>query len=156
MAYEITEWLCDSAGAFQNQELSDLGLNVKKRVFGHISDGKEWMIGIAYYWLQKKLVVIPDTEDFALLKKQLGKYKRDGNGKPVKGYDHCVDAFLCWLSGWDPRYYDPEREIPPQPKPAEQTGISNKWDEFRSGSKPWLPDNWADNEMLRREPWEKR
>ncbi len=156
MEYEITEWLCDSAGAFQNQELSDLGLNVKKRVFGHISDGKEWMIGIAYYWLQKKLVVIPDTEDFALLKKQLGKYKRDGNGKPVKGYDHCVDAFLCWLSGWDPRYYDPEREIPPQPKPAEQTGVSNKWEEFRSGTKPWLPDNWADNEMLRREPWEKR
>jgi len=155
MAYSITEWYCDSAGAFQNQEFMDRGLNVKKRVFGHISDGKEWMIGIAYYWLQKKLIVIPDTEEFELLKKQLEKYKRDGSGKPIKGYDHCVDAFLCWVSGWDPRYYDPERELPTQPTPRNHPGMSNQWEEFRSDQNAWMPESWADNEMLRREPWEK-
>lgn len=155
MVYNITEWLCDSAGAFQNQELLDRGLNVKKRVFGHQSDGKEWMIGIAYYWLQKKFVVIPDTPEFQPLKTQLEKYRRDGTGKPVKGNDHCVDGFLCWLSGWDPRYYDPERELPPQPKPARQTGVSNQWEEFKSPQDAWMPESWRDNEMLRREPWEK-
>ena len=154
-SYDITEWLCDSAGAFQNQELADQGLTVKKRVFGHLSDGKEWMIGIATYWLQKKLVVIPDTEEFALLKKQMEKYRRDGNGKPMKGNDHCVDAFLCWLSGWDPRYYDPEREVKRQPTPTKRIGVSNSWEEFKSGNNAWLPDSWANKEMLRREPWEK-
>lgn len=155
MAYVITEWLCDSAGAFQNQELMDQGLTVKKRVFGHNSDGKEWMIGIAYYWMQKKLVTIPDTPEFELLKKQMEKYRRDGHGAPVKGYDHCVDAFICWLSGWDPRYYDPDREIPKQPKASNPAGASNKWEDFNSPRDAWLPDTWKDNEMLRREPWER-
>ena len=155
MAYGITQWLCDSAGAFQNQELKDRGLNVKKRVFGHQSDGKEWMIGIAYFWLQKRLVVIPDTPEFALLKAQLEKYKRGGDGKPIKVNDHCVDAFLCWLSGWDPRYYDPGRETPSQPKPLRAESVSNQWDGFQSGENAWMPDNWADNELLRREPWER-
>lgn len=155
LEYDITEWLCDSAGAFQNQELSDLGLTIKKRVFGHLSNGKEWMIGIAYYWLQKKLVVIPDTPEFALLKTQLEKYKRDGHGKPIKKNDHCVDGFLCWVSGWDPRYYDPDREIPPQPKAANPQGISNQWENFKSETDAWMPPNWRDDEMLRREPWEK-
>lgn len=155
MAYNLIGWYCDSAGAFQNQELIDRGLNVRKRVFGHMSDGKEWMIGIAYYWLQKKLVVIPDTPEFALLKSQLEKYKRGPDGKPVKGNDHCVDAFLCWLSGWDPRFYDPSREVKKQPEVNEVKSSANDWETFRSGDKTWLPDGWKDNELLRREPWER-
>jgi len=153
--HSIFEWLCDSAGAFQNRELEDRGLRVTKRVFGHLSDGKEWMIGIAYFWLQKRFIVIPDTPEFALLKTQLSKYKRGGDGKPLKINDHCVDAFICLLSGWDPRYYDPSREMPGQPEVKEVRSTANNWETFRSGERVWLPESWRDNELLRREPWEK-
>jgi len=155
LAYDLNEWLCDSAGAFQNRELQDRGLKVTRRVFGHQSDGKEWMIGIAHFWLQKRFIIIPDIPEFALLKSQLEKYKRGGDGKPVKGNDHCTDAFLCLISGWDPRYYDPSREIKNQPEINEVKSSANEWENFRSGNKPWLPESWRDNEMLRREPWEK-
>lgn len=153
--YNIHEWLCDSAGAFQNQELRDHGLTVTKRVFGHLSDGKEWMIGVSYFWLQKRMVIIPDIPEFALLKTQLEKYKRGGAGKPMKGNDHCVDAFICFLSGWDPSYYDPDREVKKQPSISTQIGVSNEWERFRSPNKAWMPENWNDNEILRKEPWEK-
>lgn len=155
LEHDINEWICDSAGAFQNRELQDRGLKLTKRVFGHRSDGKEWMIGIAYFWLQKRYVVIPDTPDFEPLKKQLEKYKRGNDGKPMKDNDDKVDGFLCLLSGWDPRYYDEGREVPKQPEPREQVGLANQWEGFRSGDQTWMPDSWKDNELLRKEPWEK-
>lgn len=154
MDYNIEDWYADAAGAFQNQEIRNRGLRVTSRPFQSKARGKEWMIGVAYYWLSRDMVVIPDTPAFETLKEQLRKWKRDSDGKPKKGYDHCCDAFICFLSKWDPRYYDdgePER----QPISIDRQGSANNWDSFKTVSKAWMPDSWKDNEILRKEPWEK-
>jgi len=156
LSYGVHEWLCDSAGAFQNQELQDRGLTVKRRVFGHRAAGKEWMIGVAYRWLQGRFIVVPKTPEFEMLENQLLKYKRGSDGNPVKGNDHCVDAFLCLLSGWDPRYYEPSRTVPKkQPELSRAPGVANNWELFASKDEAWKPTEWESRELLRREPWEK-
>lgn len=158
--HNIEEWLCDSAGAFQNRELQDRGLRVTKRVFGHLYKGKEWMIGVLYDWLQKTGLVIPDTPEFQPLKEQLEKYRRDQDGKPKKGFDHCVDSLLCFTSGWDPRYYN-ESEGYKQKNHQSRAGSlrrieSEGWRQFNSGNDPWMPDSWSKRkEELMRLPWEK-
>jgi len=141
LKYGITDWGCDSAGAFQNQELRDRGLRVLPKVFGHIKYGKEWMIGVSYYWMSQKMIVVPDTEEFRPLKNQLLKYKRDADGKPIKGDDDKSDSFICLVSGWDPAYHRIEELKVPEPKPIEER---KGWESFESGKDPWMPDEWAD------------
>lgn len=153
LTYSIDEWFADASGAFQNQEIRDRGFRVLSRAFQRQTYGKEWMIGIAYYWLSKRLVIIPDTPEFADLKRQLLKWKRGRDGKPKKGDDHGCDAFICLLSGWDPRYYD--EEPIEQPVRAEPRGLANDWDSFKSTTDAWMPDNWRNNLEMRKEPWEK-
>lgn len=156
IAHEIGEWLCDSSGAFQNRELQDRGLKVTRRVFGHQYKGKEWMIGITYDWLQKTMVVIPDTEEFAPLKTQLEKYRRDQDGKPKKGNDDKVDSFLCLLSGWDPRYYNESEgygQKESRARPASRAS-GEEWRGFNSGEQSWMPESWdRRKEELTRVPW---
>ncbi len=158
VVHNIEEWLCDSAGAFQNRELQDRGLKITKRVFGHLYKGKEWMIGMLYDWLQKTMLVIPDTPEFELLRKQLEKYRRDQEGKPKKGFDHCVDSLLCFISGWDPRYYNESEGYKQKPRPSRgsrQDAQSEGWQRFSSGDRPWMPDSWSKKkEELTRLPWE--
>jgi hypothetical protein len=154
MDYNIEDWYADAAGAFQNQEIRNRGLRVTSRPFQAKTRGKEWMIGIAYYWLSRDMVVIPDIPEFEPLKEQLRKWKRDSDGKPKKGNDHCCDAFICFISKWDPRYYD-DGETKSPPTSIERQGSANNWDSFKTVSKAWMPDSWKDNETLRKEPWEK-
>ena len=153
LTYSIEEWFADASGAFQNQEIRDRGFRVLSRAFQRQTYGKEWMIGIAYYWLSKRKIVIPDTPEFATLKRQLLKWKRGRDGKPKKGDDHGCDAFICWLSGWDPRYYD-EGEPIRQPDVPARVADSNEWDGFQSGNKPWMPDNWRNNPEMTTEIWD--
>lgn len=156
LEYHIEDWYADAAGAFQNQEIKDLGFRVTPRAFGSQSRGKEWMIGIAYYWLQRRMVVIPDTEEFDPLKKQLLAWKRDSDGKPKKGNDDKCDSFIVWLSKWDPRYYSEEGGDSGQPQVEEiQVPSANDWNSFVSETAAWKPSHWSDNEMLRKEPWQK-
>lgn len=153
--FGITEWYADASGAFQNQEIRDKGLKITSRAFQHQSQGKEWMIGIAYYWLQKNIVVIPDTEEFKPLKDQMMKYRRGQDGKPVKGFDDFVDSFLCLISGWDPRYYE-ETENYKQPEAKPIASSSNNWDSFQSKAQGWMPDHWQERKReLIKNPWEK-
>jgi len=154
--YSLNEWICDSAGAFQNRELQDRQLTVTKRAFGHLTYGKEWMIGVAYYWLSQKFVVIPDTEEFEPLKQQLRDYRRDQDGKPKKGNDDKIDGFLCWLSGWDPRYYKEEPfkqpKSPLRPVESESSNLS----EFKTAATPWMPESWGkDRAEVSKYPWQK-
>lgn len=155
--HNISEWLCDSAGAFQNAELTSRGLYVKKRVFGHLYRGKEWMIGIARHWLGGGYLVIPDIEEFAKLRKQMEMYRRGKDGKPKKGNDDKVDSLLCLLSGWDPAYYDESAEDYKQKVPeTKKDGDANKWNDFSSPDKGWLPDSWKNRkEEMTGLPWKK-
>lgn len=154
--YDINDWVCDSAGAFQNRELQDRQLNVTKRAFGHLTYGKEWMIGVAYFWLSQGLIVIPDTPEFKPLKDQLIGYRRDQEGKPKKGDDDKVDAFLCFCSNWDPRYYREGEPIQQSKKPLmEESKSKADWTGFKSPSRPWQPDNWNSEEVVKY-PWERR
>ena len=156
LEHAIEDWFADAAGAFQNQEIKNRGFRVTPRAFGSQSRGKEWMIGIAYYWLSRRFVVIPDTPEFADLKNQLLKWKRDGDGKPKKGYDDKADAFIVWLSKWDPRYYGEENHSTGQPQAEEiEVPSANDWTSFNSGPQQWLPDTWRNNENLRKEPWQR-
>jgi len=152
-AYDINEWFADASGAFQNQEIRDRGFRVVSRAFQRQTYGKEWMIGIAYYWLSKRKIVIPDTPEFQLLKKQLLKWKRGTDGKPKKGYDHCCDAFICLLSGWQPRYYEGAEAGQPNVQPV-STPSANDWAKFESGEKGWMPPNWKNRSDLRKNIWE--
>lgn len=147
LAYEIHDWHADASGAFQNREVEDRGLRVVKRAFGHQVRGKEWMIGITYHWLKMRYLVIPDTEEFQSLKKQLQKWKRGVDGKPKKGYDHTCDGLICFTSKWDPRYYT-ETEPKPllEPKNPERS-VANSWENFRSGREDWMPDSWKDRRV---------
>jgi hypothetical protein len=155
LEHHIEEWYADAAGAFQNQEIKNRGFRVVARAFGSQSRGKEWMIGIAYWWLQRRMVVIPDTPEFAPLKKQLQKWKRGADGKPVKVNDHCCDSFICWLSKWDPRYYEEGEERKGQPQVNEiNVPSANDWRNFNSEKNSWLPEHWRENEILRKEPWQ--
>lgn len=99
------------------------------------------MIGVAYYWMSQKMIVVPDTEEFRPLKNQLLKYKRDADGKPIKGDDDKSDSFICLVSGWDPAYHRIEELKVPEPKPIEER---KGWESFDSGKDPWMPDEWAD------------
>lgn len=158
LAYEIQDWYADASGAFQNQEIKDRGFRVTSRAFQHMSRGKEWMIGIAHKWLSKKMVIIPDTEEFKPLKEQLLKWRRGADGKPKKGNDHCCDAFIVWLSGWDPRYYDEEVGKGAAQSTAEpiSTLSANDWDQFASSPQQWMPEEWAEHKReLTKNPWEK-
>jgi len=155
--HNIEEWLCDSAGAFQNRALQDRGLRVTRRVFGHLYRGKEWMIGLTYDWMQKTTIIVPDTPEFQPLKKQLESYRRGQDGKPKKGNDDKVDSFLCLISGWDPRFYN-EDEGYRQKAPAPEAGrdVSEDWKSFSSGDKAWMPNEWKGREEeLTRLPWKK-
>lgn len=152
--HNIHEWFADASGAFQNQEIRDRGFRVVSRAFQRQTYGKEWMIGIAYYWLSKRKIVIPDTSEFAPLKRQLLKWKRGADGKPKKGNDHCNDAFICLLSGWQPRYYEGAGIIQPNVKPV-STPSANDWETFDSGESSWMPESWRNRRDLRKNPWEK-
>lgn len=153
--FEANDWFADAAGAFQNQELKLRGLRVVSRAFQHQSRGKEWMIGIIEKYLRERNLVIPDIEEFALLKQQMRKWRRDVHGKPKKGFDHCNDSLLCFGSGFNPTYYDTTelrevRDFAPTP-----VASANLWNEFNSQKQTWLPDSWKGNDRLRKEPWEK-
>ena len=155
LKYNIQDWFADGAGAFQNQEIRNRGLRVVPRAFQEKARGKEWMIGIAYYWLSRKMVVIPDTQPFQKLKGQLLKWTRDGDGKPKKGDDDCNDSFIIWISKWDPRYYESSPQAKqPDVEPVE-TDTANNWEKFSSAEQSWLPESWKNREELRREPWDK-
>ena len=175
LAYKIDDWYADAAGAFQNQEIRNRGMRVTPRPFQERARGKEWMIGVAYYWLSKRKVIIPDTPEFAKLKKQLLQWSRDQEGKPKKGDDDCNDSFIVWLSKWDPKYYEggfvaPEprerfRSIFASEEDDAPEGVSvdeglpthdGDWESFDSGSEDnWIPQGWSGREEeLRKEPWE--
>lgn len=154
--HSIQEWYADAAGAFQNQEIRDRGFRVISRAFQRQTYGKEWMIGIVYYWLSKRKFVIPDTPEFAPLKRQLLKWKRGSDGKPKKGDDHCCDSFICFASGFDPRYYGDEGMAVKQPDVSPiPVKSGNDWTSFESGRDAWMPENWRNNAEMRKEPWEK-
>jgi len=156
LEHSIYEWYADAAGAFQNQEIRDRGFRVVSRAFQRQTYGKEWMIGVTYFWLSKRKIVIPDTPEFAPLKKQMLKWKRGSDGKPKKGDDHCNDALICFTSAFDPRYYDEESTAVKQPD-VKRIAVpsSNDWSSFESKDKAWMPENWRDRPDLRKEPWEK-
>jgi len=155
--YNIFEWHCDASGAFENRELEDRGLRVMRRAFQSKTEGKEWLIGVTYYWLQNEAITIPDTPEFEPLKRQLLAYRRGADGKPVKKFDHAVDAFLLLLGSWDPIYYEESRR-PGRHIPQERvlTTPATNWESFRSTGSPWLPESWRTRkEELTRLPWEK-
>ena len=153
--HKVYEWFADAAGAFQNQEIRNRGIKITRRPFQHQRRGKEWMIGILYYWLENRLMIIPDTEEFAPLKLQLLRYRRDQHGKPIKGHDHCVDGLLCFVSGFDPRYYGDHAEPQLEEIPTKELqGAANGWNDFNSGNDAGMPDNWAGNKDVNKEPWE--
>lgn len=155
--YGIFEWHCDAAGAFENRELADRGLRVMRRAFQSKTEGKEFLIGVSYYWLQNDFIVIPDTPDFAPLKKQLLAYRRGADGKPVKKFDHAVDGFLLLLGGWDPLYYDENRRSHKTPSLRETEPPVASWESFRSKHTAWMPETWKTRkEELTRLPWEKK
>ena len=143
-AYNIFEWHCDAAGAFENREIQDRGLRVIRRPFQSKTEGKEFLIGIAYYWLQHEGVVIPDTPEFDPLKKQLLAYRRGADGKPVKKFDHAVDGLLLLLGGWDPIYYEESRQpvLPPMSTERDLSSVANNWTTFRSERDGWMPQSW--------------
>jgi len=155
--YNIFEWHCDAAGAFENRELEDRGLRVMRRAFQSKTEGKEWLIGVTYYWLQNDVITIPDTPDFAPLKKQILAYRRGADGKPVKKFDHAVDAFLLLLGGWDPIYYEESRRAARAPRPETiPKSPATDWESFRSEGSAWMPINWRNRkEELTRLPWER-
>lgn len=169
LAYNIDDWYADAAGAFQNQEIRNRGMRVTARPFQERARGKEWMIGVAYYWLSRRQVVIPDTPEFAKLKKQLLQWSRDQEGKPKKGDDDCNDSFIVWLSKWDPRYYEGGFKLP-EPRERFQSVFEidednspdglplrdGDWERFDSGQEDnWIPAGWrGKEEELRKEPWE--
>ena len=156
LEHAIYEWYADASGAFQNQEIRDRGFRVISRAFQRQTYGKEWMIGVTYFWLSKRKFVIPDTPEFAPLKRQLLKWKRSGDGKPKKGDDHCCDAFICFASAYDPRYYDDEGMSASQPviEPI-PVKSANDCTSFESGREAWMPESWKNRADLRKEPWEK-
>jgi len=154
----VEDWFADASGAFQNQEIKDRGLRVVSRAFQHQTRGKEWMIGIASWYFQKIKLIIPDIEEFATMKDQLRKWRRDIRGKPRKGYDHCNDSLLCLCSGFNPTYYDTtdlqQLRKPESPPPLLQ---ANSWELFASAEQGWMPDGWRDKkEELTRNPWERK
>lgn len=152
--HNIYEWHCDAAGAFENREIEDRGLRVVRRAFQSKTEGKEFLIGVTYYWLQHVGVVIPDTPEFAPLKSQLLKYRRGADGKPVKKNDHAVDGLLLLLGGWDPIYYE-EKSRPPPPTAEEARNGGADWENYRSEREGWMPDNWKNKrEELTR--WQQR
>jgi hypothetical protein len=156
--YNIFEWHCDAAGAFENRELEDRGLRVMRRAFQSKTEGKEWMIGVAYYWLQNDVITIPDTPDFAPLKSQILAYRRGADGKPVKRFDHAVDGFLLLLGGWDPIYYEESRRATRTRRP-EVTPIASatNWESYRSEGSAWMPTTWQNRkEELTRLPQKAR
>lgn len=153
--HNIHEWFADASGAFQNQEIKDRGFRVVSRAFQRQTYGKEWMIGIAYYWLSKRKIVIPDTPEFAPLKRQLLKWKRGADGKPKKGNDHCNDGFICLLSGWQPRFYEGAAATQPNVSPL-PTSSANDWGNFDSRESSWMPESWRNREDLRKNLWEKQ
>lgn len=153
-SHDIYEWYADAAGAFQNQEIRDRGIKVTRRPFQHRRYGKEWMIGILYYWLENRKLIIADIPENEIVKQQLLKYRRNQNGKPIKGNDHCVDGLLCLVSGWDPRYYGERDEVELEKIDQDLGGLANSWDSFSSSKDAWMPETWADNGDLRKQPWE--
>lgn len=153
--YHIDHWYADASGAFQNQEIRNRGIRVTSRAFQRMTYGKEWMIGVAYFWLSKRMIVIPDTPEFATLKRQLLKWKRGSDGKVKKRDDHGCDSFICLLSGWDPRYYELGDKPVKQPENVAPVARANNWDSFNSGDRAWMPDSWRNDQNLRKEPWQK-
>jgi hypothetical protein len=176
LAYGIEDWLGDAAGAFQNKEIRNRGIRILPRAFQEKAHGKEWMIGVAYYWLSRRLIVIPDTPEFQKLKEQLLKWSRDAEGKPKKGDDDCNDSFIVWLSKWDPTFYEGGFTLPKRSEPVdrvfgdfEETGDEivpiqrasergGEWEKFDTGDEDqhgWKPSSWQNREdELRKEPWE--
>lgn len=153
----LEDWFADAAGAFQNQEIRDRGLRVISRPFQHQIRGKEWMIGIISWYFQQTKLVVPDIPEFSLLKDQLRKWRRDSNGKPKKGFDHCNDSLLCMGSGFNPLYYDTTRldMVKPAPEPPPLLA-ANSWMNFSSPRQGWLPDGWKERrEELTRNLWER-
>jgi hypothetical protein len=100
--------------------------------------------------------VVPDTPEFATLKRQLLKWKRGSDGKIKKRDEHTCDSFICFLSGWDPRYYELGDKPIKQPGNKDASiARANNWDGFNSGDRAWMPNSWRENQVLRKEPWEK-
>jgi len=151
----VNDWFADAAGAFQNQELKNRGLRVVSRAFQHQTRGKEWMIGITQWYLRQRKLIIPDIEEFALLKDQMKRWRRDVKGKAKKGYDHCNDGLLCFCSGYNPTYYDTTDLHKVAAYDPRELQV-NKWSNFNSSPRQWMPKNWADRkEELTRDPWKK-
>jgi len=155
LEYNLDQWFADASGAFQNQEVRLRGIRITPRAFQRRTYGKEWMVGVAYFWLSKRMIVAPDTPEFATLKRQLLKWKRGSDGKIKKGDDHSCDGFICLLSGWDPRYYEQNAEPVKQPGSGDMAARANDWDGFNSGERAWMPKSWEDNQELRKEIWKK-
>lgn len=157
LEYGIETWYADASGAFQNKEIRNRGFRVVPRAFQHPTEGKEWMIGNLYDWFQRKAMIVPDTDEFEPLKKQLQKYRRGQDGKPKKGEDDYVDSLLCLVSGWDPRYVlTPAYQQPPPVRNILPVESANDWVRFKSGEAPWMPQNWSEKRKeLTRNPWER-
>ena len=156
-AYNVFEWHCDAAGAFENREVQDRGLRVIRRPFGSKTEGKEFIIGITYYWLEHNAVIIPDTPEFQPLKKQLLAYRRGADGKPVKRFDNAVDSFILLLGAWDPIYYEESRNppLPSMPTERDLNSLANDWQSYRSEKDGWMPTAWESRrEELTRLPSE--
>ena len=152
----VDQWICDSAGAFQNSMMRKKGLWITPRIFGHRKKGKEWMIGIADWYFKEAKANIPGFGDVEILRRQLMAYRREKSGFPTKGFDHCVDSFLCLVSGWDPTEAEeaprtrirPTDQFPEMEKRWSRTGID--WSEMRPGEDSWKPQNWKEQKW----PWE--
>jgi len=61
---------------------------------------------------------------------------------------------LCLVSGWDPRYYGERDEVELEKIDQDLGGLANSWDSFSSSKDAWMPETWADNGDLRKQPWE--
>ena len=151
----VDEWLADSAGAFQNAMMRKKGFWVTRRVFGSPDKGKEWMIRTTNWFIEKGKITIPDTPEFALLKKQMKAYRRKLDGKPIKGNDHCVDAGLCLATGWDPTESLEEVRRREARRPLRVVQISDMksidWTDLKPRDDAWRPDHWRRTKW----PWER-
>jgi hypothetical protein len=151
----VAEWICDAAGAFQNALMMKYGLWVVKRSFGQEERGKEWMIKILNWFYEKKRIVIVHDDNGDVLFKQSKSYRRDRNGKPVKGFDHCIDSLLCLASGWNPLE---AIEAPKEPSMSarrifEKPISAMNWESTNPPDDMWRPDTWRKGDD--KWPWEK-
>lgn len=148
----VSEWICDSEGAFQNALMRKRGLWVTERVFGHRTKGKTWMIDTLNWFLERDNINIPDTDEYLILKKQMKAYRRDVNGFPMKGNDDRIDSLLCLASGWDPTLSLEAPRMRTNLNVIEnmQNWRNEDWTERKPRDEAWRPDSWRKVKW----PWE--